>query len=217
MTSSSQAVTGYQDVEVADRFTAATERTCGRDFLNALQRLDVFDQLQRRLVGVVDEEAPGDAAVRLDRLQNLLLGLLAHTRQRLQLALFGELFDAIDVANFEGAPDELNRFRPESADLQQFEHRGLVFADEFLVLLELAGVADLGEVVGHALADAGDLKKSFLIADEIRHLISEPVDGFGSVAVGADTERVLRVDLHEIGGFVKQGCDGFVIHSIGRF
>src|SRR6185369_3015600 len=95
----------------------------------------------------------------------------------------------------------------------EFEHRRLVFADEFLVLLELASVADLGEIVGHALADAGDFKKSFLIADEIRYLISEPVDSLRGVAVGADTERVLRVDLHEISGFVKQGCDGFVIHT----
>src|ERR1019366_7563140 len=38
-------------------------------------------------------------------------------------------------------------------------------------------------------------------------------EGFGRATIGADAERVVAVDLHQIGGLVKNVGDGLVVHA----
>jgi hypothetical protein len=40
------------------------------------------------------------------------------------------------------------------------------------------------------------------------------LDGLGSVAIGADAERILTVDFQQVGGFVKDVGDRLVVHGI---
>jgi hypothetical protein len=38
------------------------------------------------------------------------------------------------------------------------------------------------------------------------------LDGLRGVAVGTDAERVLAVDLEQVGGFIETVGDGLVVH-----
>ena len=95
---------GDQHVEIAHGFAAAAQRPRRRDLLDALDVLQVLGQLLRRAIGFVQQEAAGDAAIVLDRLQDLLLALFAQARQLAQLALARQLLHAGEVAYLKGAP-----------------------------------------------------------------------------------------------------------------
>jgi hypothetical protein len=43
--------------------------------------------------------------------------------------------------------------------------------------------------------------------------LSLGLDGFSGVAVRADAEGILAVDFEQVGGFVENAGDGFVVHS----
>ena len=79
--------------------------------------------------------------------------------------------------------------------------------------LELAGLRQFLDISRHALADTGDLEKLFDVFAQLGYLTRMTLESFGRATVGADTKRVVAVDLHEIGGFVEDGGDGFVVHG----
>src|SRR5208283_1205733 len=78
---------------------------------------------------------------------------------------------------------------------------------------EFATAAQLLNVGRHALADAGDLEQLLRFVDQSRDLLGEPFERFGGAAIGADTEGVVAVDLHEISGFVEDVGDGLVVQA----
>ena len=204
---------GDQHVEIADRLASAAQRTGGRDLLDALDVLQMLGQLLRGAVGFVEQEAPGDAAIIFNRLQDFLLALFAQARQLAQLAFARQLLHAGEIAHLEGAPQQRDGLRAESLDLQQLQHRGPVLLQQLLVRPELAAAAQLLDVGRHALADAGNLQQLLGFVDQCRDLLRQSFDGLGGAAIGADAERVVAVDLHEIGGFVKDVGDGLVVHA----
>ena len=81
------------------------------------------------------------------------------------------------------------------------------------MLFELSGLAELLDVGGHALADAGNFQQLLRLAEQGSNLVGRGLDRLGRAAIGADTEPVVAVDLHEIGGFVEDVRDGFVIQG----
>ena len=204
---------GDQHVEIADRLPSAAQRTGGRDLLDAFDVLQMFGQLLRGAIGFVEQEAPGDAAVILNRLQDFLLALFAQARQFAQLAFARQLLHAGEIAYLEGAPQQRNGLRPQPLDLQQLQHRGPVFLQQLLMRAELAAAAQLLDVGGHAFADAGNLQQLLGFVDQCRDLLGQAFEGLGGAAIGADAERVVAIDLHEIGGFVEDVGDGFVVHA----
>ena len=68
------------------------------------------------------------------------------------------------------------------------------------------------QVQQHAFADAGDGEHFLGLADQFGDLLGLGFNGFGGVAVGADAEGILTVDFEQVGGFVENAGDGFVIH-----
>jgi hypothetical protein len=62
-----------------------------------------------------------------------------------------------------------------------------------------------------SLADARNLQQLFRLTNERRHWLGPRLDCLGSALVRANTETVVTVDLHEIGGFVEDVRYGFVI------
>ena len=114
----------------------------------------------------VDEEAAADAAVVFDGLQQLGFVLLAHAGEFADFSFAREFLDAIDIADFVGAPDERDGLRAEALNLQQLQHRRVVLLQQFGLYRELAVGEKFLQVAEHALADAGDRKDLFGIGDE---------------------------------------------------
>ena len=64
----------------------------------------------------------------------------------------------------------------------------------------------------HAFADALNFEKFFRLRDQVGHLLRQRLNGFRGVAIRAHAKRVLPVDLQQIGSFVEESGDGFIVH-----
>src|SRR5207249_1023403 len=104
---------GDENVEVAHGFASAAQRSGGGDLLKAWELAEILCELRRFRFGGVDQESAADAAVVLDGLEQLLLVLFAHAREFTNLSLAGQFFDAIDIADLVGAPDQGNCLWPQ--------------------------------------------------------------------------------------------------------
>ncbi len=171
------------------------------------------DQLGGELLGRVEQESAADAAIVFDGLQQLLFVLFAHARQFADFAFAGQLFDAIEIADLVGAPDQGDGLGPEALNLEQFEHGGTVFLQQFGMDLDCALLKKMLQVGEHALADAGDCQQLFGFGDQIGNLLGQRLDRLGGIAVGTNAEGILAVDFEQVGGFVENSSDGFVVHK----
>ena len=129
---------GDQDVEVADGFASAAQRTGGGDFLHAAIIAKMLDEFIGLAFGFVEQKASGDAAVVLNGLEQLLFVLFAHARQFAKFAFAGELLHAIEIANLVGAPDQRDGLRSQALDLEQLQHGGVIFLEQIGVQGEAA-------------------------------------------------------------------------------
>ena len=119
---------------------------------------------------------------------------------------------ALQIAHLVGAPDQGDGLRAEALDLEQVEHRGVIFRKQFGVQRKFAFLEHFLQVHQHAFADAGDGQHFLGIIDQVGDLLGLGLDGFGGVAVRADAEGILPVDFEQVGGFVENAGDGFVVH-----
>ena len=85
--------------------------------------------------GGVEQEASGDAAIVFDRLEQLLLVLFAHAGQVADFAFARQFLYAFEIADLVGAPDQGNRLRPQTLDLEQIEHGRAIFFQQLGVQL----------------------------------------------------------------------------------
>src|ERR1019366_8350054 len=185
----------------------------GHDLLDPFDVPQMLGQLLRGAIGFVEQEAPRNAAVTLNGFQYLLLALFAQTRQGAQFAFARQLLDAREIADLEGAPKQRNRFRPQSLDLQQLQNGRPVLHQQLLVRSKLAAAAQLLDVGSHTFADARNLQQLLGLVDQPRNLLRQSFDDLGGATIGTNAERVVAVDLHQIGGFVKDVGDGLVVHA----
>src|SRR5882757_3074084 len=72
----------------------------------------------------------------------------------------------------------------------------------------------LADARREVLADAGDLAQAGLV--EQRQLVRMVAGDIGAVAVGADLERVLALDLEKVRHFPEDARDRGVIHTAAR-
>src|SRR5208282_1646482 len=79
---------------------------------------------------------------------------------------------------------------------------------------KFAAAAQVLNVRRHAFADAGNLEKPLRLIEQGRDLFWSSFESFSRAAIGANAERVVAVDLHQIGGFVKDVGDGLIVHAI---
>ena len=139
---------------------------------------------------------------------------LAHARQFANFSCARELLDAIHVGDFVGAPDQRDRLGPETLDLQQLQHRRVILLQQLGLNGELAGIEQFLQVGEHSLADAGNGEHLLGIADDFFDLVRMIFDGLRGIAVGADAEGILAVDLQQVGSFVEDVGNGLVIHVL---
>src|SRR5579863_723591 len=202
----------YENIEITHGFASAAERPGWRDLFYSRVIAQVFDDFSGLRLRRVDEKASGDAAIILDRLEQLLLMLFSHARQDANLAFLGQLFHAFRIADLVGAPDQGDGFGTEALNLQQVKHRWMIFIQQIGMQRQLALAKHFLKVGQHSFADAGDREDLLGLADQFGYLLGEGFNSFGGVAVGADAKGVLAVDLKHGGGFIQNSGDGFIVH-----
>ncbi len=148
-----------------------------------------------------------------DGLDQLEFVLLAHAGEFTNFSGARELLHSVHIGNLVGAPNQRNCFRSQTLDLEQLEHRRVIFFQKLGVQREAAFFEQFLQIVQHAFTDSGNGEHFLGIRDEVAHALRDILDGLGRVAVRTNAERVLAVDFEKVGGLVKQVGDGFVIHG----
>lgn len=87
----------------------------------------------------------------------------------------------------------------------------MVLLDQFGVELEGTLLENLLEILEHTFADTGDGEDFLGFGDDVGDLLGIAFNGVGGVAVGSDTKGVVAIDFHEIGSFVEDSGDAFVV------
>ena len=121
--------------------------------------------------------------------------LFAHARQSADFSLARQLLDAIHVAHFIGAPDQRNRLRPETLNLQQLQHGGVILFEQLDLHRQLAVVEQFLQVLEHPLSNAWNGQHLLGFTDNFLDLLRVVFDGLGGIAIGTDPERVLPVNF----------------------
>jgi hypothetical protein len=98
-------------------------------------------------------------------------------------------------------------------NLQQAEHRRVILLEHLGVQGKPAFFEHFLQVRQHSLANARDGEDFLGFADQVCDLLGKGFDGLGGIAVGADAEGILAVDFEQVGGFVENAGDGFVVHA----
>src|SRR5208282_486902 len=113
------ALAGNEDIEVADSFASATQRSGRRNFFDPRNSQQVLHEFFRQFFGSVEQKSSGNAAIILNRFQQLRFLLFTHTRQRADLAFARQLLHALEIADLISAPDQGDGLRSESLNLEQ--------------------------------------------------------------------------------------------------
>ena len=102
----------------------------------------------------------------------------------------------------------------ESLDLEELERAGRKLLQQLVAPLVGASLDDLGDHQREAFADAwhlGDLAGG--VAEDVDDALGQALDGRRAVAVAADAEAVVPVDLHQVGGFPENARDFLVFQE----
>jgi hypothetical protein len=162
--------------------------------------------------GIAHQIPPRAPAIVGDRPQHLLLELRAHARQIAQLLLDAELLELVDRSRRVVLEDERDALGPEPLNLQKFERARREFLEQLVAPLVGSPLDDLGDNHGQAFADALDLGDLAVgIAEDVDDAFGEAFDGGGAVAIAADAEAVVPIDLHEVGSLPEDARDFLIL------
>ncbi len=124
----------------------------------------------------------------LQRVRELLLGLLAEAAQRAEAVLGHGAAQIFESEHAQLVTQARHVLGAEAGDLEERDHARGVLGAELVELLHPAGVDELADLGGGRLADA--LQRHQLRRAERRRVAGEDLDGARRALVGADAERL---------------------------
>ena len=211
---------GDENVDVADRLLHPAVAAGDHDLPRAFGALQVRRERLRVLRGDGELEALRLAEPRLDRVDDVRLGLRAEARQVADFSLARRLEELGQRVDVEGLVQRLHPLRPEAGDLQELGDRG---RELLLQLLEQGagpGPDDLVDLRVEVRADPRQLREVLARRDRRREVQAQIADGARRVAVGTDAERVRLADLEQIGDVLEDAGDVGVVdrheHKVTR-
>src|SRR5579871_1850429 len=89
----------------------------------------------------------------------------------------------------------------------------MIFLEQLGLDGKRARVKQFLQVDEHSLADTRNGQHFFRVGNQVLDLVRKVLDGLGSVAVGTNAKRILRVDFQQIGGFVENVGDRLIVHE----
>ncbi len=123
-----------------------------------------------------------------------------------------ELLKSLDRGDFEMAPEKRDFFRPERLQRKQIEQRGRIFLQQLLAEGVVAGFQDFLDVLGHAVADAGQLFEFLVVLGEIFDALVDAVQQLGHFLVAAIAADDGAVDFEQLRRLAQDSGDLAVFH-----
>jgi hypothetical protein len=200
-----------EHVEVAARLTAPAEAP-DRDefhvpFLLSQRRHERGGGFRR----VCHEVAAGMAPVVCERLEHRFLLARTHAPDLPDAAILQRGVEIVQGADPQLRMQLAHGSRTHALQPCQIEEGGRELGEELPVVLGPAGLRDLAHFLREVAADARDLQQLRFI--EVRQALRGARHAVGGIAVGANLERVLPLDLEQVGYFPEQARDREVIHG----
>ena len=150
----------------------------------------------------------------LDRLQNQLLLLRAHAFQRSNASRLGRLGEIGEALDPQFLIEHRDGLRPDALEPQDFEQRLRKFGQQLLADGAVAGERDFANAAGEVLADPVPRAQAGLV--QARHLLGGVADDVGGVAIGADLERVVALQLEQVRDLRQRARHGAVVERRGQ-
>jgi hypothetical protein len=147
----------------------------------------------------------GEAPLFLEGLEDQRLLLGAHALHLADAAVTGRLLEVRERAHAQVAVKPRDRLGTDALEVQQIEHSGREFLQQVLVIADRTAVDQLANLGRDVFADARQrqpLRRTQ--AGDAKRLVR---DGFARVAIRADLERVLPLDLEEIADLSEDACN----------
>ena len=180
--------TGHQQVQIAHGLASAAQRPSRHDLFDSRELLQVEGHSLGRGFGVVQQKAAAVLAIFSDSARQLLDQLLSEAGQSGQLAGVDCSLQLFDVAYLQRLPKKSHRLRSHARQLQQLQHGGAIFCQQFVAQLQASAGFDFLDVRRHALADSLNGKQPRRLVHERTELFGTVLYRFGGPPVRADTE-----------------------------
>ena len=148
----------------------------------------------------------------LDRFQNVLFAFFAEAFQVAQLAFARQLFHLFDRSGLECFPEMRDLLGPERLQLEQLENRFRIFFEELFAQGVVAGLEDFLDVVGKALADAGQIHELFAVRGEFFDGFRQAVEELRGPLVAAVAADHGAVDFQQLRRFPQDASDFAIFH-----
>ena len=140
-----------------------------------------------------------------DRLQDERFLLRAHALEAAERAGLGRRFEVVERGDAQRFVEQRHRLRPDTLQAQQVEDRRRELLEQLVAIGGRAGGGDVADARGEVLADAGDRQRSGRRSG--RRAAGRVGDDLRGGAVGPDPERVLALQLEQVGDLVEQAGD----------
>jgi hypothetical protein len=199
----------HEDVDVAAGLAAAAQapdrsNLCGRIQLLQMRHDRLRDRVRRR-----QQMAAGVLFPLVNGFQDEGFLLGSHPPDRADAAVARGPLEVVERLHPQLAIKRCHRFRSDALQPHHVENRRRKLRHQASVIFRSAGFGDFADPRRQVLADAGDFAQPGRI--ERRELVRMVGDDVGGVAVRADLERILVLDLEEIGDLLEHARDGVVI------
>jgi hypothetical protein len=202
---------GGEDVQVTAGFASAPQASDHGDHGAGRALAQGAHERGGGVVGLRDQAASRDPRPLLDGAQNQRFLLRAHTLERAQPAVAGGAFEIFKRPDIEVAIEECHGLRPDALEVQQVENRRGKFFEQLLMVLDRSRVHELGDLAGQILADSRQLKA--VGRGERRDAIRVVRNRLRGIAIRANLEGVLVLDLEQVADFGEHARDGQVLHE----
>ena len=191
-----------KEIEVMHGFLSAAVRAGGGDAgylrVEAQETGDFLDQRS----DAAEQEGVGEVFPQGDGFEDFHLRLRAEAGEPGDPAGLAGGLEIGDRRDREHLVECLDLLRPEALQVEKLEEPGWKPGAEFFVKLQFPGGGELVELVPQGIADALDADE--LVAHRtLDDVAVEIQNGFGALAVGADFERVLVLELEQQGDFFE--------------
>ena len=202
---------GCENVDVSGRVGAAADAADRHERHRRALGAQVVEQQRGRLGGVGQEMSSGMLLPLGAGLENELLLLRAQALQLADPAVAARRLELVDRADAELRKQLGNGFRSDALKMKKVQNRRGELLEQVAMIASLAGFGDLADLRGELLADAGNGAE--LVFGAVRETLGCVCDCVGRIPVRADLERVLALDLEEVGNLREDARDGEVFHD----
>ena len=201
-----------QQVEVAHGLAPAAVGPHGLHAQGAVVA-EVARQPGHRGVGLGEEEADRGPQRLFQALADACLLLLLHPRQRPEAAVGDGRLEVPRARHAQPGPDQVHAARAQARDAQQLEQPGGDLGQQVLVERAAPRLQELPDLGLDALAHARQAGQRLAAPQDLADVVATALHRFRSHPVGADAERVVALDVQEVGDLVQDAADLPVVHE----